>query len=86
MATDWEFVLRWEQSITILTNKEDWCGNHHILTLVYSSFLDVTMATCFHPNCLTTVLTVIILALSEEMVRRNVGNRRLSDREILVAV
>ena len=44
------------------------------------------MATCCHAYSLTTAVMVAMLALSEGMVRRNVGKRRLSERMIDVAV
>ena len=44
------------------------------------------MATCCHAYSLITAVIVAMLALSEGMVRRNVGKRRLSERMIDVAV
>lgn len=56
------------------------------ITFEYSSLISVTMATCLQPYSRTTAVMVSMLALSEEMVLRKLGNLPLSEREIDVAV
>ena len=55
-------------------------------TLVKRLSICVTMATWSHPNSLTTLVTLIMAGVSEGMIRRKLGKRRLSDSVISLAV
>ena len=82
--TDMFIYIRWTVS-----------NNFHLLllctliytrTFLYSSFLSVMMATCSHSYSCRTVPMMAMLALSDEMVRRNVGKRPLSESVMELAV
>ena len=44
------------------------------------------MATCFQPNSSMMALKAVMLELSEEMVRKKLGKRSVSERVMDVAV